>query len=54
MALFLLIIIVAIALGLIGFVVKGLLYLFIIGIVVFLADFILLGTRLRRRRRPVR
>jgi hypothetical protein len=54
MALFLLIIIVAIALGLIGFVVKGLLYLFIIGIVVFLADFIFLGTRLRRRRRPVR
>jgi hypothetical protein len=54
MALFLLIIIVAIALGLIGFVVKGLLYLLIIGIVVFLADFIFLGMRLRRRRRPVR
>ena len=55
MALFLLIIIVAIALGIIGFVVKGLLYLLIIGVVVFLADFIFLGARLRGRgRRPAR
>ena len=55
MALFFLIIIVAIALGIIGVVVKGLLYLLAVGIVVFLVDFILLGTLLhRRRRRPAR
>jgi len=55
MVLFLLLIIVAIALGLIGFVVKGLLYLLIIGIIVFLADMIFLGARLRGgRRRPAR
>jgi hypothetical protein len=55
MILFLLLVIAAIALGIIGFVVKGLLYLFIIGIVVFLADLIFLGARLRGgRRRPLR
>jgi hypothetical protein len=53
MVLFLLIVIVAIALGITGVVAKGLLYLLIIGIVVFLADLIFLGARLRRRR-PVR
>jgi len=47
MALFLLLIIVAIALGIIGAVVKGLLYLLIIAVVVLLADFIFLGARLR-------
>jgi hypothetical protein len=53
--LFLLFIIAAIALGIIGFVVKGLLYLLIIGIIVFLADLIFLGARMRgTRRRPVR
>lgn len=51
MALFLLIVIVAIALGITGAVVKGLLYLLIIGVVLLLADFIFLGARLRRRRR---
>jgi energy-coupling factor transporter transmembrane protein EcfT len=51
MALFLLIIIAAIALGIVGFVAKGLLYLLIIGVVLFLADFIFLGARLRGRGR---
>ncbi len=57
MVLFLLLIIAAIALGIVGAVVKGLLYLLIIGVVVFLCAFVLLGTRLRpgrRRRRPLR
>lgn len=51
MALFLLFIIVAIALGIAGAVVHGLLWLLIIGIVLFLLDFVLLGTQLRGRRR---
>lgn len=54
MVLFLLLIIAAIALGIIGAVIKGLLYLLIIGIAVFLVAFILLGMRLRRPRRPLR
>lgn len=54
MVLFLLLIIAAVALGIIGVVVKGLLYLLIIGIVVFLADLVLLGARSRGRRRPAR
>jgi hypothetical protein len=55
MALFLLLIIVAIALGIVGAVVKGLLYLLIIGVVVLLADLVLAGLRLRRSgRRPTR
>jgi hypothetical protein len=55
MALFLLLIIVAIALGITGVVVKGLFYLLIIGVVVLLADIILVGVRLRRSgRRPNR
>jgi len=55
MVVFLLIIIAAIVLGIIGAVVKGLLYLLIIGIVVFLADLVLGGARLRRgRRKPLR
>ena len=44
----------AVALGIIGEVVKGLFFLLIIGIVVFLGAFILLGIRMRRRPRPVR
>lgn len=51
MVLFLLLVIVAIALGLIGAAVKGLLYLLIIGVLVLLADFIFFGARLRRRGR---
>jgi hypothetical protein len=46
-ALFLLLVVVAIALGIIGAVVKGLLYLLIIGVVVLLAGFIFLGGRRR-------
>jgi len=49
-ALFLLLVILAIALGLVGVVVKGLLFLLFIGIVVFLAA--LLFGALRMRRRP--
>ncbi|MGH9078201.1 MAG: hypothetical protein ACRDY0_12265 [Acidimicrobiales bacterium] len=55
MALFLLFVVVAVALGIVGVVVKGVLYLLLIGIAVFLADFLWIGVRLgKRRRRPVR
>ena len=50
MAFFLLLVIVAIVLGIVGVVVNGLLYLLFIGIVVFLGAFILLGARWNRRR----
>jgi hypothetical protein len=55
-ALFLLLIIVAIALGIVGVVAKGLLYLLIIGIVVFVGALVLGALRMRGRpgRRPVR
>jgi hypothetical protein len=55
-ALFLLLVIVAIALGIVGVAAKGLLYLLIIGIAVFLAALILAALRMRRRpgRRPAR
>jgi uncharacterized membrane protein YgdD (TMEM256/DUF423 family) len=48
-ALFLLLVIVAIVLGIIGVVAKGLLYLLIIGIVVFLGALIFAALRMRRR-----
>ena len=53
MAFFLLLVIVAIVLGIVGIVVKGLLYLLFIGIVVFLGAFLLgaLWTRRRAGRR---
>jgi len=54
MVFFLLLVLVAVALGIIGAVIKGLLYLLIIGVVVFLCAFIVLGIRMRRDRRPVR
>lgn len=55
MALFLIFIIVAIGLGVAGAAIKGLFYLLIIGIVVFLLDLVLGGVRIgRRRRRPAR
>jgi hypothetical protein len=54
MVFFLLLVLVAVALGIIGAVIKGLLYLLIIGVVVFLCAFIVLGIRMRRGRRPVR
>ena len=50
MALFLFLIIIAIGLGIAGVVAKGLFYLLIIGVVVFLADLVLYGLRLGRRR----
>jgi hypothetical protein len=48
MALFLLLIIIAIALGIAGAVVKGLFYLLVIGIVILIADIAFLGVRIRR------
>ena len=55
MGLFLLLLLVAVALGIIGVVAKGLIFLLIIGIVLFVADLVGLGFRGgRRRRRPVR
>lgn len=56
MSWFLLLIIVAIALGIAGVVVKGLFYLLIIGIVVFLVDLVFFGVRIGRRgaNRPTR
>jgi hypothetical protein len=55
-ALFLLLVIAAIALGIVGVVAKGLLYLLFIGIAVFLVALILAALRMRRRpgRRPAR
>ena len=47
-AFFLLLIIVAIVLGIVGVVAKGLLFLLIIGIVVFLGAMLLGGLRMRR------
>jgi hypothetical protein len=53
--LFLLLLLVAVALGIIGAVAKGLFFLLLIGIALFLVDLVGLGFRGgRRRRRPVR
>jgi hypothetical protein len=55
MVVFLLLVIAAIALVIVGVLVKGLFYLLIIGVVVFLAGLVLLGAGLHRaRRRPAR
>ena len=51
MALFLLLVLVAIVLGIVGAVANGLFYLLVIGVVVLVADLVLLGLRLGRRRR---
>ena len=48
-ALFLLLVIVAVALGIVGVVAKGVLYLLVIGIVVFLGALLLAALRMRRR-----
>jgi hypothetical protein len=54
-AFFLLLIIAAIVLGIVGVVAKGLLFLLIIGIVVFVGALVLGGLLMRRpRRRPAR
>ncbi|WP_285573874.1 hypothetical protein [Actinoallomurus iriomotensis] len=49
MALFLALILVAVGLGIAGWVVKGLFFLLIIGIVVFIADLVFGGIRIGRR-----
>jgi hypothetical protein len=54
LSLFLLIVLAAVALGIIGVVVHGLIWLLAIGIVVFVLDFVLLGAKLRGRRGPAR
>lgn len=51
MSLFLLVVIVAIALGLVGAVVKGLVILLAIGVAVFVLDVVVFAAVLRRRRR---
>jgi hypothetical protein len=51
MVLFLLLIIVAIALGILGAVIKGLLFMLFIGPVIFILAFVVLGFWLRSRRR---
>jgi Flp pilus assembly protein TadB len=48
-ALFLLLLVAAIALGIVGVVAKGLLYLLFIGIVVFVGALLLAALRMRRR-----
>ena len=50
MALFLFVIIIAIALGILGVVLKGLFWLLIIGILLFLANLVFGGMRLGKRR----
>jgi hypothetical protein len=56
MVLFLLVLIVAVVLGIIGAVAKGLLYLLVIGVVLLVADLVFIGARWsqRRARRPQR
>jgi hypothetical protein len=55
LAIFLLLVIVAIVLGVVGVAAKGLFYLLVIGIVVLIADVIYAGVRFRRSgRRPSR
>lgn len=48
MILFLSLILVAVILGIIGFAVHGLLYLLVIGAVIFVADLVYVGMRFRR------
>ncbi|MCC3650001.1 MULTISPECIES: hypothetical protein [Streptomyces] len=52
MALFLFLVLVAVGLGIAGVVVEGLFFLLVIAVAVFLADLVLLGVRIGRRRRP--
>lgn len=47
---FLVLVLVAVALGITGAVVHGLLYLLVIGVALFLGAFVVLGALLRRRR----
>ncbi|CAM5662398.1 hypothetical protein AB0F92_39985 [Kitasatospora aureofaciens] len=50
MALFLFILLVAVVFGFVGVLVKGLLWLLVIGVVLFIASLVLAGMRLGRRR----
>jgi hypothetical protein len=52
LSVFLFLVLAAVVLGIIGFVVKGLIYLFIIGVLVFLLSFVVAGLGMRRRRLP--
>jgi hypothetical protein len=52
MVLFLLLVLAAVVLGILGAVIKGLLFLLFIGIAVFIVSFVVLGASMRRRRRP--
>ncbi|MFF6992961.1 hypothetical protein [Streptomyces sp. NPDC010273] len=52
-ALFLLLVLVAIVLGIIGVAAKGLFYLLVIGVSVLVVNFVLLGLRLGRGRRRI-
>jgi hypothetical protein len=54
MILFLLLVIAAIVLGILGVALKGLFYLLIIGVAVLIADLVYAGARLGRRRRRLR
>lgn len=54
LALFLLIVLAAVVLGIVGVVVHGLIWLLVIGIVVFVLNLVLLGAGLRGRRGPAR
>ena len=54
MTAFLLVVIVAIVLGLLGAVVHGLFYLLVIGVLLFLADIAFAAVRSSRRSRPLR
>jgi hypothetical protein len=51
---FLLLVIAALVLGILGVLVHGLFYLLIIGVIIFIADVALLALRSTRRRRPLR
>ncbi len=54
MSLFLLLLLVALVLGVIGLAAEGLFYLFVIGVAVLVADLILVGVLIGRRGRPGR
>ncbi|WP_406864777.1 hypothetical protein ABZO31_31755 [Streptomyces sp. HUAS MG47] len=54
MTLFLLVLVIAIVLGIIGAVAHGLVYLLVIGIVLFVLDLLFLGSRFTRRGRAHR
>ncbi|MET7688148.1 hypothetical protein ABZT06_09240 [Streptomyces sp. NPDC005483] len=54
MTLFLLLVLAAIVLGIVGVAVKGLFYLLVIGIAVFLVALVYVGMRMGRHRRPLR